>query len=134
MSKLKPPPQSLMATIEALRAAMPQELKDKLKAVYPTGFIEPWIYVSNYSGFCPLQAEGHLVTDDDGNKPFYFRARHEQWSFEVAHEGFDPCGEAHWSFEEDHPEAGWMEPEDVIKCIVKAAHFYLFRDLEDVND
>ena len=134
MSKLKPPSQSLMAAIEALRAAMPQEIKDKLAMVYPTGFIEPWIYVSNCGGFCPVQAEGLLAIDGEGEKPFYFRARHDAWSFEVAHFGLDPVDQAHWRFDDDHPEAGWMEPEDVIKCIVKAAHFYLFRDLEDVND
>jgi len=46
------------------------------------------LYIEKIGGLCPVQAEGTI----DG-KPFYFRARHRQWSIGI---GDDPVGAPEW--------------------------------------
>lgn len=43
------------------------------------------IEIDSIGGFCPCQASGKI----HGN-PFYFRARHGEWTLEVARPGEDP--------------------------------------------
>lgn len=64
-------------------------------------------------GFCPVQ--GHGVVDGRG---WYFRARHDAWSFEVwesgplpsdGHGGYRlPTESADWWLEGDDDDASWM--------------------------
>lgn len=75
------------------------------------------------SGYCPVQGEGFL----DG-KPWYFRARHDGWSFSVAESTeIDPIDvrwykAAGWYYEGDYDNASWMAYEDawdIIKACVE---------------
>jgi hypothetical protein len=74
-------------------------------------------------GFCPVQGHGSV-----GNLFWYFRARHEEWQFEVYTSSCEeqlPPGDPVWSaeaeYEGDAHNAGWMkfsEAWDIIeKCI-----------------
>lgn len=47
--------------------------------------------VESLGGLCPAQAVGRLADD----RPFYFRARHGEWSLEVGAPGADPNGDWH---------------------------------------
>jgi hypothetical protein len=68
-------------------------------------------------GNCPIQAFGTVRGRD-----LYFRARHEQWSFDVADaagnmpsDGFrDSDG---FYREGDYPNAGWMPLDEAVKII-----------------
>lgn len=84
----------------------------------------PVVEISNIGGNCPVQAEGTI----DG-WPFYFRARGEHWSLEVAEPGFEACGEAVWRHEEEYggPQfaAGWMEQDEARGFIAKAAPLFV---------
>lgn len=77
--------------------------------------------ITSIGGNCPVQAEGLI-----GGKPFYFRARHEHWSFGV---GAEPIGDPDWYLSErwtnEPSAAGWMEESEALKIIDKCARFYL---------
>ena len=51
----------------------------------PTTGPEYGVWIRSVGGSCPCQADGTM----DGN-PFYFRARHGEWSFCVTKPGVDP--------------------------------------------
>jgi len=73
----------------------------------------------SFGGNCPVQGDGEL----DG-KYWYFRARHEAWSFDVS---ADDEGPADWEHCEEYGsshDASWMPDEDVLKCIEKAVGLY----------
>jgi hypothetical protein len=81
-----------------------------------TGFSIDWM-----DGNCPVQAEGRV----DG-KPFYFRARGQQWSIEV----YPGPGDlrAEWRYEEPWGEApydaGWMPQDTAREMIATAVAIY----------
>ena len=76
-------------------------------------------------GNCPVQAEGTL----DG-LPFYFRARGSRWSMSVG--GDDVVLAPTWYHEEPYGEgpfdAGWMDREEALAFIHKAADLYRNRE------
>lgn len=43
------------------------------------------LVIKHLGGFCPVQAEGTI-----NGHPFYFRARHEEWTLGIAEWGQDP--------------------------------------------
>ena len=49
--------------------------------------------VSSIGGMCPTKAEGRTV----GGRPYYFRARHGDWTLEVGHLNF-PTDYGSWPF------------------------------------
>jgi hypothetical protein len=84
---------------------------------------------------CPVQAEGTLC-----GKPFYFRSRHEEWSFAVSEDpDVDPVdiqlpeqGTLHGFFVEgpfgDKPfAASYMPLEDATRIIEECARSYVHR-------
>lgn len=85
------------------------------------------LIIDNIGGNCPVQGEG---TIDD--RPFYFRARGEHWSFGVGH---DPVGDPDWYYEEEYPggeyAAGWMTEAEARAFIDKAAALYRNREPHD---
>lgn len=91
----------------------------------PSDLTIDWI-----GGNCPVQAEGTIA-----GKEFFFRARGNRWSFEVA-DGLsdDSAWVANWLYEEPyniHEEfaAGWMTEEEARGFIHAAAICYI-SDLE----
>lgn len=79
------------------------------------------------AGYCPVQAKGEFDA-----LHFYFRARGSHWRFEA---GGNASGTdaARWWFEEHWPnstgfDAGYMEDEDAIRCILKAVERYRTED------
>ena len=77
-------------------------------------------------GNCPVQAEGTI----DGRR-FYFRARHEHWSIEIAATATTeyvkwPEDETTFEYEEewDGPNAGWMSEDTAREMIAKGAALY----------
>lgn len=85
---------------------------------------EARIEIDWIGGNCPVQAEGRI----DG-RGFYFRARGESWSLELAEEGepVDYEGSA-WSHEEEWGDgpyaAGWMPEKTAREMIAKAAQLW----------
>lgn len=79
------------------------------------------ITVSNAGGNCPVQVEGMVDA-----KPFYFRARGNEWEMRIGprEAWFTPdC----WVYEEDYgewPEAGWMPLHEAYEFIAKAVAIY----------
>lgn len=75
-------------------------------------------------GKCPVQAEGTI-----NGKPFYFRARGEEWSLSIG--GEDVVCDPDWYYEEPYGDepfmAGWMPEDEARKFISKGAR--LFADL-----
>jgi hypothetical protein len=76
-------------------------------------------------GNCPVQAFGSIL-----DRELYFRARHEEWSFEIAdHKGelpSDGLAAADGFYREgDYPNAGYMPNEMAIKLIEKCLREYL---------
>lgn len=78
--------------------------------------------VDSIGGACPTQAEGFTK---DG-RPFYFRARHGEWTLDVGEVGWPdytnwPIGDAWNTGREvaagDDPTEGWMEPDDVLAIL-----------------
>lgn len=78
--------------------------------------------MESLGGMCPAQAVGRLADQ----RPFYFRARHGEWSLEVGPPGANPGDDWHgfvrpgtqelaWGVAVgDDPTEGWM-PEDTIR-------------------
>jgi hypothetical protein len=93
---------------------------------------EPDIIIDYLGGNCPVQAEGTI-----NGRRFYFRARWEHWSLEIAPEGVTgsygewPDAAAAWSHEEPWGKgpfyAGWMSKEDARKMIAKGARLFVKR-------
>jgi len=78
------------------------------------------VVIDVIGGNCPVQAEGTV----DG-KPFYFRARGDEWSMSIG--GDDIIMSPEWYYEEaygDWPEAGWMPEDEARAFIAKAAAAY----------
>lgn len=81
------------------------------------------------SGWCPVQAEGIV----DG-RYFYFRARGSYWRVEIGGNE-QRTRSPRWWHEEDWPsvtgfEAGYMDDEDAIGCILKAVDIFRHGDNE----
>jgi hypothetical protein len=78
------------------------------------------VNIENIGGNCPVQAEGFV----DG-KPFYFRARGQQWSLGI---GADPIGNPDWIYSERYSDepyaAGWMTVAEARDFIAKAFALY----------
>lgn len=78
-------------------------------------------------GNCPVQAEGTV-----GGYPFYFRARGQKWTFEVADNVLYDSAKA-WVAIFVHEEsygggpydAGWMTEDEALSFIAQAAERYL---------
>jgi hypothetical protein len=85
---------------------------------------KPDICIDTIGGNCPVQAEGEI-----NGWPFYFRARGQHWSLEVAEPGFQACGEAVWETFVDYGDepfaAGWMEEDEARGFIASAAAQFL---------
>ena len=63
------------------------------------------LYISSIGGYCPCQATGAIY----GN-PFYFRARHGEWTIEIARPGEDPIGNPSLFYlAGDDPDNGYMD-------------------------
>lgn len=79
------------------------------------------IEIDYIGGYCPVQSEGWI-----NGKPFYFRARYERWSLGI---GGDPIIDPEWYAEVEYPgemfAAGYMEEDEALACIHKAAAMYL---------
>lgn len=77
------------------------------------------LIVTSLGGMCPTQAEGTM----NGN-PFYFRARHGEWTLDVTPHSIDPVmprqGEALLHMEGDDPTNGCMEEEAVMNILQEA--------------
>ena len=88
----------------------------------------PGLVVESFGGQCPVQAWGTLL-----GFPFYFRARHEHWSFSVAAEGEDATmsGVPPLLFERVEPwgesehDAGYMPEEVAADFIVRCARAFV---------
>lgn len=93
---------------------------------------DPNITINNLGRNCPVQAEGTI----DGHA-FYFRARGSHWSIELAQGDGVFLSElsnadynqwvATWEYYErwgEWPDAGWMEIEDAMWLIHRAAMLY----------
>lgn len=82
--------------------------------------------VDQIGGMCPAQALGRLADE----RPFYFRARHGEWSLEVGPPGVDPNDDWHglvvpgtdtlaWAVAVgDDPTQGWM-PEGMVRQLLE---------------
>ena len=71
------------------------------------------IVISAIGGSCPFQADGSFY----GN-PFYFRARHGDWTLEVAAPGEDPvCNPSLFYADGDDDTCGYMELEEAMRII-----------------
>ena len=77
--------------------------------------------ITNQGGTCPYQAEGTI-----GNKPFYFRSRHQHWTFEVTYPYDD--GEITWLYSEKYSDdphaAGYITHEEADLFITIAANIH----------
>ena len=74
------------------------------------------IVITGIGGRCPCQAHGTFY----GN-PFYFRARHGEWTIEVARPGKDPVSNPELFYMEgEDPDDGYMDTPDAMKQIGKA--------------
>jgi hypothetical protein len=88
----------------------------------------PGLVVESFGGVCPVQAWGTLL-----GFPFYFRARHEHWSFEVEAEHEDPTSDAlaqilfqrEEAWGEGEHDAGYMPEEVAAEFIVRCAWAFL---------
>lgn len=79
--------------------------------------------VTELGGACPTQAQGRTV----GNRPYYFRARHGEWTLEVGEPDFPtdylewPSTRHDWDAyliaEGDDPSGGWMEDDEVLAIL-----------------
>ena len=85
------------------------------------------LVIDNLGGNCPVQGEGTVL-----GVPFYFRARHEEWSMGI---GEDPVAvtraqiEEIWYKSEEWGDgefsAGWMDREDAFAIIRRCAAEYI---------
>lgn len=82
------------------------------------------VHIERIGGLCPVQAEGTI-----GGKPFYFRARHQQWSLSIG--GADVIMEPEWHTSQpwgNGPfDAGYMPVEDAAAIIEHQATIYLLQ-------
>ena len=79
------------------------------------------IEIDTIGGNCPVQAEGRF-----DSKAFYFRARHDFWSFEVGPKE-TPWHCEEWEMEGDYgtgEEAGWMPMHDALTLICDCVEAY----------
>jgi hypothetical protein len=81
-------------------------------------------------GYCPVQGYGMVDA-----LPFYFRARHEHWSFEVCEnpradiQDLDTDWRADWYTEEAYDgNAGWMTRKEAHDAIITAVARYRARE------
>lgn len=78
------------------------------------------------TGYCPVQGEGML----DGH-PWYFRARHSEWSFSIAENPQDDPIDVRWGkspgwyYEGDYDNASWMAYKDAWDFIISSYEQYL---------
>lgn len=81
---------------------------------------DPYINITFLGGNCPVQAEGFV-----NGVPFYFRARHEHWSFGA---GIDPVeGDEFYiqqRYDGGQADAGWMSDEEARSAIEASAKLY----------
>jgi HEAT repeat protein len=88
----------------------------------------PGLVVESFGGVCPVQAWGTLL-----GFPFYFRARHEHWSFEVEAEHEDPMSDAlpqvlfqrEEAWGEGEHDAGYMPEEVAADLVVRCAWAFI---------
>jgi hypothetical protein len=96
----------------------------------PTTGPKEGIWISSIGGACPCQADGTI----DGN-PFYFRARHADWTLDIVKPGKDPVMPTREDriqhFEGDDPWGGYMPPEEAAKIIVVAAGIIMTQKWKD---
>lgn len=82
-------------------------------------------YTIDYvGGACPTQAWGRTADD----RPFYFRARHGEWTLEIGNTGW-PTDYSDWPrvktappwfyAEGADPSFGWMEPAQVERILAE---------------
>ena len=76
--------------------------------------------IDSIGGACPAQAEG--ITDE--GRPFYFRARHGEWTLDVGEVGwprYTDWPEGSWGTTEvasgDDPSNGWMGEDEVVALL-----------------
>jgi hypothetical protein len=81
----------------------------KLATVLPD-----YIKVHSSGGVCPFQAVGTVC-----DHPFYFRARHGDWTIDFAEIGKDPIEESFFGYTDDDPADGYMKEEDFLKIILE---------------
>lgn len=81
--------------------------------------------IEELGGACPTQAIGRT----ESGRPYYFRARHGDWTLEVGEPDF-PTDYVHWPSdrndwdayliaEGDDPSCGWMEDDEVLAILDK---------------
>ena len=84
----------------------------------------PEVVITGVGGNCPVQGYGTV-----NGKPFYFRARGEDWSMCVGDSSGDLILEPDWYFEQpygDEPfSAGWMTETEARAFIQQAAERYM---------
>lgn len=81
---------------------------------------DPTIDITYLGGNCPVQAEGFV-----NGAPFYFRARHEHWSFGVGSDPVDGDGfYVRQRYVDGQGDAGWMSEEEARAVIEVAAKMY----------
>ena len=92
----------------------------RLKKVFEQSLSPQILEVTSLGGACPTQAEGYIW-----GKPFYFRARHGEWSLAVAETNADAVSASSIDFsrgvyfvtEGEDDSGGWMEGEAVLKLL-----------------
>jgi hypothetical protein len=71
-------------------------------------------------GSAPVQGYGVI-----GDQPWYFRARHDSWSLEIAPTlDLNPIESAHWAWSDDYENSSWMEHDVAWASVLKAAAIY----------
>lgn len=80
----------------------------------PTNGPAEGLWIESIGGYCPCQAGGTFF-----GHPFYFRARHGEWTLDVANPGKDPVLPEHAIMhrEGDDRTEGYMEPEAALLII-----------------
>lgn len=71
-------------------------------------------------GSMPVQGYGIV-----GDQPWYFRARHDQWSLEIADTlDLDPVSSPQWAWAEEYEGAGYMEEDVACACVERGLSIY----------
>lgn len=81
----------------------------KISAVLPD-----FIKVHFSGGVCPFQAIGEIC-----GHPFYFRARHGEWTLDFAKPGKDPIDDSFHGYSGDDPSEGYMTEGDFLKILIE---------------
>jgi hypothetical protein len=94
---------------------------------------DPRIEISSLGGSCPVQGEGMV-----NGRPFYFRARHDHWSFAIATDPetdpvlIDSPAQGFYVEEEytllGKEGAGYMPVEEARAIILRCAQLFLERE------